>query len=96
MSPRCCVNTTAGAERARPRPAHFRGGSYRLYENKRDKHPVLTFVLDWDSPEAAQTFLSMYRQVLKGKWKKLESPQQSATGAFGNRRQRKISGTFDG
>jgi hypothetical protein len=58
----------AGAAEA----AHFRGGSYRLYESKRDKRPLLTFVIDWDSPEAAQTFLSMYRQVLKGKWKRLD------------------------
>jgi hypothetical protein len=72
----------AGAAEA----AHFRGGSYRLYENKRDKHPVLTFVVDWDSPEAAETFLAQYRQVLKGKWKKLEITGQSAT---------ELSGTGD-
>jgi hypothetical protein len=65
----------AGAAEA----SHFRGGSYRLYENKRDKHPVLTFVVDWDSPEAAQTFLAMYRQVLKGKWRKLEVAAQSTS-----------------
>jgi hypothetical protein len=59
--------------------AHFRGGSYRLYENKRDKRPVLTFVVDWDSPEAAETFLALYRQVLKGKWKRLDVTTQSAT-----------------
>ena len=64
----------AGAAEA----AHFRGGSYRLYENKRDKRPLLTFVVDWDSPEAAQTFLSMYRQVLKGKWKKLDVSASTA------------------
>jgi hypothetical protein len=69
----------AGAAEA----AHFRGGSYRLYENKHDKHPVLTFVLDWDSPEAARTFVAMYRQVLKGKWKKLDVSAQSATGLSG-------------
>ena len=63
----------AGAAEA----AHFRGGSYRLYESKRDKHPLLTFVVDWDSPEAAETFLSMYRQVLKAKWKRLEASAPS-------------------
>jgi hypothetical protein len=62
---------------------HFRGGSYRLYENKHDKHPVLTFVVDWDSPEAAETFLALYRQVLKGKWKRLEITAQTATGFSG-------------
>ncbi len=63
----------AGAAEA----AHFRGGSYRLYESKRDKRPLLTFVVDWDSPEAARTFLAMYRQVLKGKWKRLEASAPS-------------------
>src|SRR5580658_5778154 len=64
----------AGAAEA----THFRGGSYRLFENKRDKRPVLTFVFDWDSPEAAETFLAMYRQVLKAKWKKMDVTTQSA------------------
>jgi hypothetical protein len=65
---------------------HFRGGSYRLYENKHDKHAVLAFVVDWDSPEAAETFLALYRRVLKGKWKKLDISAQSAT---------ELSGTGD-
>jgi hypothetical protein len=62
---------------------HFRGGSYRLYENKHDKHAVLAFVVDWDSPEAAETFVALYRQVLKGKWKKLDISAQTATGLSG-------------
>jgi hypothetical protein len=70
----------AGAAEA----THFRGGSYRVYENKRDKRPVLTFVIDWDSPEAAQTFLSMYRQVLKGKWKKMEVSAPTAAEVDGS------------
>jgi hypothetical protein len=73
-------NAPSGAVEA----SHFRGGSYRLYENKRDKRPVLTFALDWDSPEGARTFLAMYRQVLKGKWKKLEVSKQSATELSGS------------
>ncbi|HEY1754781.1 MAG TPA: hypothetical protein VGG72_05260 [Bryobacteraceae bacterium] len=72
----------AGAAEA----THFRGGAYRLYENKRDKHPVLTFVVDWDSPEAAETFLALYRQVLKAKWKRMAVTGQSAT---------EVSGTGD-
>jgi len=76
-----------GEERAGAAEAtHFRGGSYRLYENKHDKRPVLTFVADWDSPEAAETFLALYRQVLKGKWKKMEVSAPSAT---------ELSGTGD-
>ena len=57
--------------------SHWRGGAFRLYENKRDKHPVLTYVVDTDSPEAASTYLAMYRQVLKGKWKHLDIAAQT-------------------
>jgi hypothetical protein len=72
-------NSQSGAVEA----THFRGGAYRLYENKRDKHPLLTFALDWDSPEAAGAFLAMYRQVLRGKWKRLEISAQSAAELLG-------------
>lgn len=68
-------NKESGAVEA----AHFRGGSYRLYENKRDKRAVLTYIVDLDSPEAASTYLAMYRQVLKGKWKHLEVGTQTSS-----------------
>jgi hypothetical protein len=51
--------------------SHWHGGSYRLYENKRDKYPVLTYISEWESPEAAQTFFALYQRVMKGKWKKM-------------------------
>jgi hypothetical protein len=76
------ANPEPGAAEA----THFRGGSYRLYENKRDKHPVLTYVVDTDSPEAASTYLAMYRQVLKGKWKRLDIAAQTSA---------ELSGTGD-
>lgn len=69
----------SSAPSAAAEATHFRGGSYRLYENKHDRHPILTYVVDWDSPEAADTYLAMYKQVLKGKWKKLDIATQNAT-----------------
>ena len=57
-----------GAEAAR----HWRGGAYRLFENKRDKFPVLAFASAWDSAESARSFFELYQKVLQGKWKKLE------------------------
>jgi hypothetical protein len=56
---------------------HFRGGSYRVYENKHDKRPILTYIVDLDSPEAASAYLELYRQVLKGKWKRLDIATQT-------------------
>ncbi len=76
------TNPQSGAAEA----THFRGGSYRLYESKRDKHPVLSYVVDMDSPEAATTYLALYKQVLKGKWKHLDIATQNAA---------ELSGTGD-
>lgn len=86
-------NAPSGAMEA----AHFRGGSYRLYENKHDKRPVLTCITDWESPEAASIFLSMFRQVLKGKWKQFDIASQTPTELTGSgdsgRFQVRLSGT---
>jgi hypothetical protein len=48
------------------------GGSYRLVEHKGDKYPVLGVASTWDSPESARKYFEQYRQVMQGKWKKLE------------------------
>jgi hypothetical protein len=53
--------------------SHWRGGAFKLYENKRDKYPVLSFESEWDSPEAARKFFDLYQRVMKGKWKRFES-----------------------
>lgn len=50
---------------------HWRGASYRLYEDKHDKRPVLTYSSDWDSPASAEEFFKLYQRVMKGKWKKM-------------------------
>jgi hypothetical protein len=50
---------------------HWRGASYRLYEHKREKYPVLTYTSVWDSPESARAFFTLYQRVMKGKWKKM-------------------------
>jgi hypothetical protein len=62
------VDEKEGAEAA----SHWRGGSYRVYESKRDRHPILTFKAEWDSDASAQKFCDLYQRVMKGKWKKME------------------------
>lgn len=52
--------------------AHLAGGSYELFEHKREKFPVLGVASTWDSPESARKFFEQYRKVMQGKWKKLE------------------------
>ncbi len=56
-----------GAEAA----SHWRGGEFRLYEQKHDKYAVLSFASDWDSPASARKFFDLYQRVMKGKWKRI-------------------------
>lgn len=51
--------------------SHWRGAGYRLYENKRDKSPLLTYTSDWDTPQSARAFFDLYQRVMKGKWKSM-------------------------
>ena len=50
---------------------HWRAGWFRLYEHKKEGYPVLSYVSQWDSPEAARAYFGLYQRVLKGKWKKM-------------------------
>jgi hypothetical protein len=77
--------------------AHWREGWFRLYENKKDGYPVLSYISSWDSPEAARTYFTLYQRVLKGKWKKMEvtSTSESEVSGLGDsgRFTVRISGT---
>jgi hypothetical protein len=59
--------------------SHILGSSFRLYEQKRAKYPVLAYWSEWDSPEAAQTFFNLYQKVMRGKWKKMQLESQTKT-----------------
>jgi hypothetical protein len=76
--------------------AHLRGASFRLYEHKQEKYPILAFVTEWDSPEAARTFFELYRRVLKGKWKKLEIASESESVISGSGDSGKFEIRFSG
>ncbi len=58
--------------------AHLAGGSYELFEHKREKFPVLGVSSTWDSPDSARKYFEQYRKVMQGKWKKLEIARESA------------------
>jgi hypothetical protein len=64
--------------------SHLRGAAFRLYENKAEKYPVLTFVTDWESPEAAGTFYRLYVKVLKAKWKMMQIASDTASDVTGS------------
>src|SRR5271154_4809909 len=72
---RTYIGEKEGAEAA----THWHGGAYRLYENKHEKYGVLTYISEWDSPEAALDFFRLYQLVMKGRWKKMNlDPPASA------------------
>jgi hypothetical protein len=67
--------------------SHWRGGFFRLYENKHDKtRHILAYTADWDDPEAAYTYFTLYRRVLEGKWKRMDIADESGS---------EVSGTGD-
>jgi len=69
------IGEAEGAEAA----GHWRAGWFRLYEHKKDNYPVLSYVSQWDTPEAAHSYFALYQRVLKGKWKKMEVASATET-----------------
>jgi hypothetical protein len=68
---------------------HWKGGSYRLLERKRDRDShLLCYAVEWDSAEVAQAYFEQYEKVLRGKWKIMEvrtraSDKLTGTGDYG-------------
>ena len=66
----------------------WRGGTFRLYETKGRRQPLLNYVSMWDSEETAARFLKLYRKILEHKWTHLEVTHESdseiaGTGDYG-------------
>lgn len=58
---------------------HWRGGSFRLYQNKSTKRPALQHVAQWDSPESARAYFAFYQQMMHKKWKAVDVDSATAT-----------------
>lgn len=86
-----------GEKEGRTAASHWRGGAYRLYENKRDKYPVLTYASEWSTPAAAKQFFTLYQRVMKGKWKEMKVTEKAADHVLGTgdsgRFELRVSGT---
>ncbi len=76
---RILLQQYTGIKEATEQAEKWRGCNFDLLENKQDKHTVLRWAVDWDSPESAQQFLRLYRKVLAGKWKRLQVSEESDT-----------------
>ncbi|MFN9296216.1 MAG: MFS transporter [Acidobacteriota bacterium] len=48
----------------------FRGGAYRLDENRKSRDPLLAHASVWNNEAAAQRWMAIYCQVMEAKWKR--------------------------
>jgi hypothetical protein len=85
------MDEKAGADASQ----HLRGAAFRLYENKKDKYPVLDYVSEWDSAESARRYFDLYKQVLKGKWKTMDVADSSVDSYMGTFTATTDSGKFE-
>jgi hypothetical protein len=67
-----------GPEQADEIAPRWRGGNYRLLENKNRNAIVLAYASQWDSPVIARRFFSVYRQILEKKWKSITVTEETA------------------
>ena len=74
------VGDKEGAEAA----SHWRGGNFKLYEHKRDRFPVLSYISEWDSPASARRIFELYQRVIRGRSKKMEIVRNAADEVSGS------------
>jgi hypothetical protein len=67
----------AGQEQADSLSPRWKGGRYRVLEDKKDKHAVLAYVAEWESEAVAREYFALYRQVLAKKWKAMKVSKES-------------------
>ena len=58
-----------GGAKAEELAPHLRGGQFQIVTEGRQHTPVLQYVSQWDSDDAAANFFAAYQKVLSGKWK---------------------------
>jgi hypothetical protein len=62
----------AGKEAARDISPYWRGGQFRIFENRKKNLDTLIYRSVWTDDAHAQRFFETYEKILKGKWKKFE------------------------
>ena len=69
---RILIEQYVGKEEAADAAPHWRGGRYKLWEDRLRRRHVLAYASEWDTPEAARRYFTLYRAVLGKKWKKMD------------------------
>lgn len=57
---------------------NWRGGGYRLLEEKKSKDLLLQHASVWEDEDSARDWFTAYRQILRAKWKTFELSEDSA------------------
>ncbi|MEO8591896.1 MAG: hypothetical protein ABI759_01115 [Candidatus Solibacter sp.] len=73
----------SGKERAAELAPHWRGCTFELRENKKEKRVVLFYATEWDSEDAARQYFTAYRAQLGKKWKQLSVATETADAVTG-------------
>jgi hypothetical protein len=61
----------------------WRGGQYRVLEDKKRERQVLLYVSEWEDPADAAKLFSAWRSILRKKWKRFEVSSESAAEVTG-------------
>jgi hypothetical protein len=78
------IEQFAGKDTARELGPHWRGCNFELREDRKTRRTVLLYAVEWDTPENAQRYFAVYRQVLQKKWKRFEMASETADSATGS------------
>lgn len=61
----------------------WRGGHYKILENRKTKQAVLFYAVQWERPEDAARYFDLYKQVCQKKWKHAEFDIETGNRAAG-------------
>jgi hypothetical protein len=90
------IQQYASEEKAASIAPHWRGGSFHLFEQKSDRHPVLSYASEWDSAEAAAQFFAVYKDAVRKKSKHVTTAEDSSAKLTGENDFGRFTLTLDG
>jgi hypothetical protein len=61
----------SGKEKAAELAPHWRGCSFQLVENAKEKRVVLLYAVEWDTEDAAREYFAAHRRQLQKMWKQM-------------------------
>ena len=81
---RVLIQQFVSLEAAKRVSPQWRGGGFRVIENKRTHALILHYESDWQDEASAAGFARIYRKILEGKSKKIDTIHNEADGFHGH------------